>query len=217
MMVMVVPFLSILSVFVLLVLSEVLWRAGVVRGETARKLLHIIIGTFVAFWPFLMGLRTVQFISVAFLIVIIISRRFHIFHAIHNARREAWGEIFFAISIGLIPFITSSRLVFAAAVLHMSLADGLAGLIGTRFGNRTRFTIFRQTKSLVGSLTFAAVSYTIVLGFFKASPVAVISDINWMIIILPILATLLETASIKGTDNLLVPVMVALALNSVLI
>jgi len=213
---MIVPLLCVGLVFVFLCGAEVLWRKRVIRGEASRKSVHIAIGTFVAFWPFLMSFRTIQLISVAFMVVIVISRRCHIFTAIHTARQKGWGEIFFALSIGLLPFISSSRLVFAAAVLHMSLADGMAGLIGTRHGARTRFRMFGQPKSVVGSLTFAAISYAIVLGFFKASRLAGIDDINEVVLILPLLATLLETASVKGSDNILIPLMVAAVLNSTL-
>ena len=214
MLIMIVPVLCVGAIFIFLCAAELLWRMRIIRGESSRKFVHIIIGSFVAFWPFLMSWRAIQFISIAFLAVIIISRQFHVFQAIHNVRRKTWGEILFAVSIGLLPFFSSSRLVFAAAVLHMSLADGLAGLIGTKYGDGSRFSMFGQAKSLLGSLTFAAVSYAIVLGFFKASRLAGLDDINWVVIMLPILATLLETASVKGTDNIVVPLLVAQVLNS---
>lgn len=213
---MIVPLFCVFLIFVFLCIAEVLWRAKIIRGETSRKFVHIIIGSFVAFWPFLMSWRTIQVISIAFLVVLEFSRHFKIFQSIHNVRRETWGEMLFAISIGLLPLITTSRLVFAAAVLHMSLADGLAGLIGTKFGSKSRFSMFGQRKSVVGSLTFAVISYAIVLGFFKASRLVGLEDINWVVISLPILATLLETASVKGTDNIVVPLLVAQVLNSAL-
>ncbi len=214
---MLVPLLSILVVFVVLCLSEALWRAGLIKGEAGRKFVHIIVGTFVAFWPFLMSFEAIQVISVALLAGIIISRQLGIFHAIHTVRRSPWGEMLFAVSIGLLPLISTSRLVFTAAVLHMSVADGLAALIGTRFGKRTRFYMFGQLKSLVGSVAFALASYAIVLGFFKASRIAGIDDLNIIVLLLPPLATLLETASVQGSDNILVPLLVAAVLNSTLV
>ena len=208
--------LSIFAIFATLCVSEWMWRKKLLKGEVGRKFVHILIGTFIASWPFYMSFRLIQLASLAFLAVIILSRRFSIFNAIHAVNRKTWGEIFFAASIGLLPFVSSSRLVFAAAVLHMSLADGMAGLIGTRLGKSTRFYMFGQAKSLAGSLAFVVFSYAIVLGFFKASRLVGVSDINWVVLALPILATLLETASVKGTDNLLVPLLVASVLNSVL-
>ncbi len=213
---MIAALICILSVFAVLCVSEYLWRTKRIHGEAARKFVHIIVGTFIAFWPFLMSMQTIQLISLAFIFVILLSRYMHIFHAIHNVKRKTWGELLFAVSIGLIPFISDSRVVFTAAILHMSLADGLAGLIGTRYGKRTRFTMFGQTKSIVGSLTFAIISYVLVLGFFKASRVADLGDINLLVVALPLLATLLETASVKGLDNFFVPVLVAMILNSTL-
>jgi len=213
---MIVPLVCIFIVFMLLCGAELLARKQLVRGEASRKLVHIVVGTFVALWPLLMSLEKIQFISLAFVVVIVLSRQFRIFRSIHNTRRQIWGELFFAASIGLLPLISSSRLVFVAAVLHMSLADGLAGLIGTRYGSRSRFLMFGQPKSVLGSVTFAITSYAIVLGFFKASKLVGVNDLNAVVLALPLLATFLETASVKGSDNILVPIIVGIVLQSTL-
>src|ERR1700722_10715796 len=112
--------------FCILVYAEWLSRAKQIHAELTRKLVHIAVGSFVAFWPFFLSWRTIELLSIAFLIVVCLSIRYNIFRSIHNVHRNASGEVFFAIIIGVLATFSSSDLVFMAAMLNLSLADGLA-------------------------------------------------------------------------------------------
>jgi phytol kinase len=213
---MVWPLLSVLLIFVLLCMSESLWRAGLVRGERGRKLVHITVGTFIAFWPFYMSFQTIQLLSLAFLLTILISQKYHIFHAIHAVKRRTWGEVLFAVSIGMIASLTSSSWIFAAAVLHMSLADGLAAIIGITYGKTNRYEVFGQTKSVAGTGTFIVVSFLLVLGFLAVSPSGFQQlAVPFVVVWVPIAAAILENTSIMGTDNITVPLVVVTVLTFV--
>jgi len=200
--------LGVLGVFLILVTDEILWRFRVVRGEVSRKLVHIWVGTYIAIWPFIMGWEAIQLLAAAMLVVISISRQFRIFKGIHNVKRRTYGEYFFPISVGLCALITDSKWIFMASILHLSLADGLAALVGTRFGKRTYYRIFGQNKSWVGTGTFLLLSGYIIFvavagdigDFASVSPLVVI----W----LPLLATAAEGVAVYGTDDLLVPLVV---------
>ena len=73
---------SLAVIFFILVGSEVLWRRGIWRGERVRKLVHVLVGSFVAFWPWLMTWRDIEYIALAFLAVVGLSKVFKIFHAL---------------------------------------------------------------------------------------------------------------------------------------
>lgn len=209
-------FVSVFIVFVLLCISEGLWRAKLLRGERGRKLVHITVGSFVAFWPFFMSFRHIQVLSAAFLIAVLLSKKFHIFHAIHAVRRRTWGEIIFAVCIGVVSSVTTSKWIFTAAVLHMSLADGLAAIIGITYGKKNRYYVFGQQKSVAGSATFLVISVAIVLVFIAQSPDGFQSmTFPFVAVCLPFMATILENLSILGTDNITVPLLVALTLTYV--
>jgi hypothetical protein len=47
--------LSLLAVLIVLLLDEYLWRKKIIHGELKRKLVHIAVTSFVAFWPWIMG------------------------------------------------------------------------------------------------------------------------------------------------------------------
>jgi phytol kinase len=196
-------------VFMLLLTAEYLWRVKHYHSEITRKFVHISVGSFAAFWPWMITRSQIELIALAFLAVIILSRVFTIFSSIHLIGRKTVGEIFFALSIGGVALITPNRYIFMAALLQLSIADGMAAIIGTNFGQRFRYTVFGHSKSLLGSLTFLICSVTILAVYFFLSH----ANSAWPTLIwLPIVATLLENVGISGSDNILVPVTVAVVL-----
>lgn len=200
---------TIAAVFLLLVIGELWWRKRRLSGEFTRKFVHISVGTFVAFWPFFLTWNEIRLLSAAFLIVVGISKYFKVFHAIHTVQRPTWGELFFAISVGLVTFITQDKWIYAAALLQMSLADGFAAVIGTRYGQRFRYIVFGHAKSLYGTLTFFVVSVAILIGFSRESG----QHLGWKFIVdLSIITSAIENLGVAGLDNLLVPVVVAAAI-----
>jgi dolichol kinase len=203
--------LVIACTFVLLVAAEYLWRIKHYYSEITRKFVHVTVGTFAAFWPWFLSWNQIELLAGAFLIVILLSRLLTIFSSIHLIGRKTLGEIFFALAIGGVAILTHDRLIFMAALLHLSLADGFAAIVGTHFGKRHQYQVFGQVKSVVGSLTFLLCS-VIILGFYFAlSHHSALPTIMW----LPLLVTILENVGERGSDNLLVPLAVAVALQLV--
>jgi phytol kinase len=201
--------LTILAVFVLLVASEIWWRKREAHGEFSRKFVHITVGSFVAFWPFFLSWRQIEGLSVAFLLVVAVSKYLKIFQAIHSVQRPTWGELFFAMSVGLVALATHDKWIYAAALLQMSLADGLAAVIGVRYGNRLKYLVFGHAKSVAGTLAFFVVSLAILLavGHWSNMPLG----LHYALAI-SVLASILENLAVFGSDNLLVPLLVALML-----
>jgi dolichol kinase len=189
-------------------LAEYLWRIKRYHSEITRKFVHITVGSFAAFWPWFLSWTQIELLALAFLVVIILSRLFSIFSSIHLIGRKTIGEIFFALAIGGTALITHDRYIFMAALLHLSIADGFAAIVGTNLGKRFRYSVFGQRKSLVGTLTFLICSIAILSVYFTLSHRAPLPTLVW----LPLVATLLENVGIRGSDNVLVPLVVAVML-----
>lgn len=209
------PILAVGIVFLILVTSELLWATKQLRGEMARKFVHMMVGSFVAFWPFIMSWEAIQIISVAFLVVVLVTRKLHVFRAIYAVRRYSYGEPLFALGIGLAATLTRSPWIFAAAILHLSLADGLAAIVGVRYGKQRRNIIFGHYKSIIGTATFWAVSFFIITAVVLMHG----SDFTgtWPLILwLPTVTALAENMSTFGIDNVIIPMLVVAALNPVL-
>jgi dolichol kinase len=115
-------------VFGLLLLSEWGWRNHWLHGEVGRKFVHVTVGTFVAFWPYFLDWTEIRLLSLAFFVVVLASMHLGVFKAIGSVQRPTYGEIFFALSVGLLTIITTSKGIYAAAILQMALADGFAAI-----------------------------------------------------------------------------------------
>jgi phytol kinase len=198
--------LTIVIVFVLLSLNEVWWRRHTVHSELSRKFVHVTVGSFVAFWPYFLSWHEILFLSAAFLLVVALSRYLQIFQAIHSVQRPTWGEVLFAIAVGASTLITHDKAIYAAALLQMSVADGMAAVIGTRYGNRQKYLVFGYAKSVLGTLTFFIVSLLILIGFSHYAHADL--GVEWIVGIAAI-ACAIENLAIRGLDNLLVPLAVA--------
>ena len=200
---------TVVGILVLLLVNELYWRKHNVHEEFSRKFIHITVGSFVAFWPFFLSWREIELLSVAFFVVVAVSRYLNLFQAIHSVQRSTWGELFFALAVGAIALVTHDQWIYAAALLQMSLADGLAAVIGVRFGRTSRYHVFGQEKSLIGSLTFLLVSIAILIGYSLQAPGVGFSA---GLIGIAMAATVGENVGVKGSDNLLVPLLVSLLL-----
>jgi dolichol kinase len=203
--------LSAAAVFIMLCLSEYGWRRGYMTSEVGRKFVHITVGSFVAFWPFFLSWNQIRLLSLAFIVAVILSKVFNIFSAIHSVQRPTYGEFFFAIVVGLLTFITHSKAIYAAALLQMSVADGMAAIVGVEYGikqQRWRYHVFGHAKTVIGTATFFVISCAILFGY---SADTMRLALYWV----PVIAlgtTALENVGIGGLDNLLAPLFVAVVL-----
>jgi dolichol kinase len=205
--------LSLLGVLIVLLLDEFFWRRKLVHGELKRKFVHIVVTIFVAFWPWIMSWKSIQLIGIAMVLVLLVNRQLKILHYLGNSRQRTYGEVFLALAITTTALLTDNKVFFAIAMLHVALADGLAAVIGTKFGRNWSYKVFSQTKTIAGSMTFWIVSLFILgVGLLWAHNVIPLNHYSILLIILPPILTLVENIAALGIDNLAVPVVVVIAL-----
>lgn len=203
--------LSLGLIFLLLIANEFAWRRGKLEAEESRKIIHVLAGAFIAFWPLYMSWRTIQILSVILFAGIFISYRYGVFGAIHKVKRKTAGELWYPAGIGLSALLTVQPWIFTVAVLHLALADGFAAVFGRRFGFM-HYRIGPHTKSVLGSFVFLIISsllcliaYIILSEELPGTSLAVFA-------ITPLLVTAIESISRHGIDNLLIPLSVVVAL-----
>ena len=201
--------LAILGVFTILLVAEYLARTTKMHAELTRKFVHMLVGSFVAFWPFFLSWRQIEILSLAFFVVILISVKFTIFRSIHTVPRQAVGEIGFAMVIGFLALISSSEWIFAAAMLCLSIGDAMAAIVGLLLGDGNQYKVFGKTKSIAGTAAFLAVTVMVMAVYVMASHDS--ANITTLLVI-PILATITENVAVNGTDNLIMPMLIALLL-----
>lgn len=203
--------LSLSAIAALLITTEVLWRKSKLEPETARKIIHILVGSFIAFWPLYMSWLTIQILCAVLFAGIFVSYQTGVFGAIHKVKRKTSGELWYPIGILAAALLTNQPWIFCVAVLHMSLADGLAAVIGKKYG-QMHYQIGQHTRSLVGSATFLVVSF----GLCVFANIVLQNELPGISLavfaITPFLVTAVESISRHGLDNLFIPMTVVFAL-----
>jgi len=205
---------AVVAVFLILVVAERIKKHTRLNAEVARKFVHITVGSFVAFWPFFLPNYVIYWICLAFITVIVVTRLGGLYPSIHKVPRKTWGDILFPIGIAGTLFLANDPWIFTAAILHLSLADGFAALIGEKYGKNNAYKILGYKKTIAGNAAFfiMSVGITTALVWFEPGSFAVVALPTLFLV--PIFATTVESLSVRGSDNIAVPIMVALLLNA---
>ncbi|MEO1620112.1 MAG: diacylglycerol/polyprenol kinase family protein [Cyanobacteria bacterium J06632_3] len=175
--------------------------------EITRKIVHIGAGQVIllAWWlaiPAWVGVSA----SVLFSGVALLSYRLPLLPGINGVGRKSLGTFFYAVSIGalVIWFWPLQQPQYAAiGILTMTWGDGLAALVGQRFGDHP-YQIWGEKKSWEGSSTMLLVSYAVCVAVLWCVQGPVMST-WWIALAGAAVATALESASKYGIDNLSVP------------
>ncbi|NDJ51810.1 MAG: phosphatidate cytidylyltransferase [Chloroflexi bacterium] len=193
-----------------------------------RKLVHIGAGLWI--WAILFFFDNWTFGIIPFATFIVLNYIFYrqqSFSAMDDEESTP-GTVYFAISITILFALlwrtgdgAIDRVPIAAAgVMAMTIGDAFASLIGRRYG-KNEYTFFGHTRTYEGSaafliLAFFAVFLTLWLSSGSAlspnSPPIPIGTALIMALVGTLVGAVAEGISPAGTDNLSVPLAVALAL-----
>ncbi|MEH2397678.1 diacylglycerol/polyprenol kinase family protein [Nostoc sp.] len=177
------------------------------KPEIVRKIVHIGTGNviLIAWWldiPASVGITA----SILASAITLLSYRFPILPGINSVGRQSLGTFFYSVSFGILVawFWYLQQPQYAAlGILIMTWGDGLAALIGQRFGTH-KYKVFGTEKSWEGSLAMMLVSDVV------SSLILVGTQGNswqtWVVsLLVAVIATALEAVSFLGIDNLTVP------------
>lgn len=176
-------------------------------AELLRKIVHIGTGNVILFaWLLDMPASVGITASILASAVTLLSYLFPILPGINSVGRQSLGTFFYAVSVGVLVacFWHLQQPKYAAiGILVMAWGDGLAALIGQRYGKH-KYQVFGGQKSWEGSLTMAVVSY-IVCSLILVFTLGNIWQ-TWLVsLAVAVVATGLEAFSLLGIDNLTVP------------
>ncbi|XWK85853.1 MAG: diacylglycerol/polyprenol kinase family protein [Phormidium sp.] len=188
--------------------AELLHRYTTTDPEKIRKVVHIGTGQVIllAWWleiPAWVGITA----SILASTITLLSYKFPILPGINSVGRKSLGTFFYALSIGILVawFWQIQQPQYAAiGILVMTWGDGLAALIGQKYGKHP-YKIGGIQKSWEGSLTMALVSF-LVTSLILLAVQGNIWQTYVVSIAVALFATALETFSKLGVDNLTVPV-----------
>jgi phytol kinase len=207
-------------IFAVIGVAQLLVTRKAVTPPVARKIIHISVAHWwliamafhEALWAALVG-------PIAFIVLNYLSYRGQVVTAMDSDDSSGnLGTVYFPISLLVLVVLTFGGnmplYVGAIGVLVMGYGDGLASLFGTHFGRPHR-TIFRSSKSFVGSVTMFVASSLVTLTVISVSG-SFSGSLILAALVTGAVATLIEYVTPFGLDNLTVPILTSLFFAGVL-
>ncbi len=202
-------------VLIFLVISEYLAHKEKIEKPTARKIIHISVGHVILFLPFFETILLAAGIPFIFTFgnymlspnSPVEKMRLITFDAGH-----AWGTILYPLSLSIVTYLFFAQpFLVLATFFPVVYGDGFAAITGPK-AKSGKFTLWSGDKTIIGTATvFIASFISIVIGGYVLSIYTSFVFTYWLfVLIIAAIATITELISLKGTDNLFIPLILAL-------
>lgn len=208
--------LSYVFIAIIIIVAKFFEKAG---KEASRKFIHIMLSNwwFLAMY-FFNNVIYASIVPLSFVIINYISYKKDLISVMEReeGEKDGLGTVYYALSLFLISIFTFGIIkrpeIGLCSILIMGYGDGLAAIIGKSIKSMP-YKIGKTKKTFAGSATMLFVSF-IIAAIFLASTHAEM----WMLksILVAISVTILEAVSVKGTDNITVPIFSCLLLTTML-
>lgn len=207
---------SVIYIVLVILLSNLFTKAG---KEASRKFIHIMLSNWwIIAMVFFDNVWYASILPAIFIVINTLSYRYNLIKSMEresDSSEKTLGTVYYAISLlvlTILSFVFWKKPIYGlVGVTIMGYGDGFAAIAGKAIKSK-EFHIGSSKKSVAGCLTMFFISMIIVSGalvYFKSN--------NWFIksILVAILATVVEAFSIKGTDNLTVPIIITLVFKAI--
>jgi phytol kinase len=202
--------------FLLLLVSKTMERTGV-RKDTSRKFVHVAMGLVILFVHFFDHKWIAVIPPLIFTAINAVDYKLGIFSQIQGEEKGNVGTILYPISFVVLIWTFYGTKWWGLAVLGvLALAFGDAGasIIGRQFG-KTIYLVSGEVRSYAGSATMLVLTWiAAILVFLVYGPTMGLAMQPGAILatgfIVAFVSTAVEALSIRGTDNLTVPLLTAL-------
>ncbi|WP_257667756.1 phosphatidate cytidylyltransferase [Parapedobacter tibetensis] len=203
----------------LFTMAEVLYHVFKVNAESTRKLVHIGTGLLALLFPIIMNNHwQVLLLCSIFALLLLLSLRTGLLQSINGIRRKSYGSLGYPIAVygSFLAYEYHDRqyVYYYLPVLVLAICDPLAAYIGRKY----RFGLYRVgtgIKTISGSAAFFFAAILVTAGVYRY--LGNFPTIGYFISVAALvatLATLAESWSSRGLDNVTIPaaVWVGLAL-----
>jgi len=196
---------TIVIVGIVLALLEWTGKKLRVQPETIRKWIHIAVGH----WVFLaLAWMEHWYVAVTPLLFFTLVNWITLKRGtgrMNQVERVSYGTVYYPIALALLVlfFFEQEPMALVAGSMVLAWGDGLAALVGKRFG-KTFYTRGKIRRSFEGSIAMFLASFLVltVTFLFYEEP-------TWLAVsygfLLANIAALIEAVSYRDTDNLLIP------------
>lgn len=136
--------LSFLYIFSVIGFSTIIFRKN--QGELSRKFIHIMVGNWIFISIFFTDVKAAIFVPAVFIIINILSRKYKLISSMER-QDDSWGTVYYSISLCVavaVRFATGWNIFPIIGILIMAYGDGLAALVGKKFGEESRILLHRK-------------------------------------------------------------------------
>ena len=182
--------------------------------EASRKFIHIMLSNWwIIAMIFFDNVIVASILPAVFIVINYVSYKYDIIKAMERddgEEEQTFGTVFYAVSLLVVSIITfgflKNPMIGLVGILVMGYGDGFAAIAGKSIKSK-EFKVFGSKKSVAGCATMFIISLIIISCALAYSNVSL-----WYVksIVLALIATVFEAISIKGTDNLTVPILTTL-------
>lgn len=186
-----------------------------ISKEASRKFIHIMLSNwwFLAMY-FFNNVIYASIVPLSFVIINYISYKKNLISVMErdDSNKDGLGTVYYALSLFLLSIFTFGIIkkpeIGLCSILIMGYGDGFAAVVGKSVKSFS-YKIGQNQKTLAGSCTMLFISFLIVAIFLYS-----LQSNLWMLksIFIAFVITILEAISIKGTDNITVPIFACLLL-----
>lgn len=196
---------SYIYIAIIIVLAKFFEKLG---KEASRKFIHIMLGNWwIIAMYFFNNVWAAAFVPATFVIINYLSYKKDIIKVMERDEesKDGLGTVYYALSLFILSIITFGLLkrpdLGLIPILVMAYGDGLAAVIGKNIKSK-KYNIGKTQKSIAGSLTMFIVSIIAVSIYL-----IYIGSGLWLIkaAIISVVITIIEAISVKGMDNITVP------------
>jgi phytol kinase len=188
-------------------ISHVLYKKYKLPVDHSRKFLHISGGLLALFFPlFLHSHWWVLLLCTLALLLLLVTFLIKELPAIHRTERTSIGSIIFPIPV-YICFLSAEKfennLLFFLPISLLTIADPAAEWGGKKWGHKTK-SFFGNQKTGAGTLSFAITALLLSVLWTALFHLPVAKELL-LIFSITLISTAAEFISLKGIDNITVP------------
>ncbi|WP_167618338.1 diacylglycerol/polyprenol kinase family protein [Maribellus sediminis] len=208
-----------IAIILLLAFNELNYRRLNVSGEITRKFAHFTATIAVVPFPYIFESHWyVLVLAFIFFIGLLVTQFAKQLKSIHDIKRKSMGSYMLPLSIYLTFLISDLRddkFLFILPMLILGISDPMAAIVGMSLKkNNHKIQLFgiKTKKSLFGSATFFITSFVISLIALYFNRDVFDLKTFWLALLVAIVGTISELVSWRGSDNLTIPLSVAIVL-----
>ncbi len=180
--------------------------------EISRKIIHIFVGNWILLSPFFENIFVAAGIPFSFIIINFLSVQYNLIPSMEReGDKKSYGTVYYAISLLILTIIahyTGLWTISIIGVLIMAYGDGLAALIGEKYGKNS--LRMESSKTVQGSLVvlISAILITFIVATINKPSLSLkLIFINLVIATLTgIFSMYIEISGKNGFDNISLPI-----------